>query len=185
MRDDVKTFIEKSEGKFTEADADHLDKLPADVLAKFAKTPAPAPAPVAPAAVPAPVPVPVPAPVAAAAAPAPAEPVTAEKWLETAPAEVRDIVSCHRTAETQRRTELVTALKTAQTEYKEEELKKMSLKDLERMLRALGSAVPASATPVDYSGAGVPRVSSAKSLESFAAPDPWKSRTAKGDAATK
>lgn len=80
------------------------------------------------------------------------EEVEAE-FLKAAPESIRTMVARQKAADTKRRTDLVSVLKTAQDAYTEEELGAMPLEDLERLVRVAKAAVPAP----DYSGRGVPR----------------------------
>lgn len=70
------------------------------------------------------------------------KPQTTAEWLKTAPPEVRAMVERQQAQDEARRAELVGALKTAQKEYTEDELKKMELGELERLNRAFGSVAP-------------------------------------------
>lgn len=81
-----------------------------------------------------------------------AKPQTEEEFLAAAPQAIRDLVSDAKARETARREELVKTLKGVQKEYTEEELKKMSVKELERFARVCKAAVPA----VDF-GVNTPR----------------------------
>lgn len=81
------------------------------------------------------------------------EPLTEAEFLAAAPKRLKDMISRQEAQETARHSELVTAMKAAQTEYTEDELKAMELSQLERMSRI--AKVPAPV--VDFSGRGTPR----------------------------
>lgn len=100
------------------------------------------------------------------AAQAEKKPQTEEEFLAAAPQSLRDLVAGAKAREHARRDELVTVLKTAQTEYAEAELKAMPAKDLERIARVCKAAVK----PVDFSGQGLPRTAE---TPSYAPPDPY------------
>ncbi len=93
------------------------------------------------------------------AAPAAEEPLTEAKVLAAFP-DLKKIVDDHRTAETTKKTTLVTQLKTAQSAFSETELNAMPVDQLEKLSKAM-------ARP-DYTGAGAPRV--AASTDSNAIP---------------
>ena len=109
---------------------------------------------------------------------------TKEQWLEQAPDEIRDLLDRQRAADDQKKDELVTALKTAQSEYTEDELKAMSIPDLERMQKLVGKPAP------NYAGRAIPqqrdrvapkpkqtpqqqRAAATTEEENFTPPDPY------------
>jgi len=86
----------------------------------------------------------------------PPQPPTEEEWLKTAPPSIRTLVADAKATEAAQKERLLTALKGAQKEYTEEELKAMDSKQLARIARLAN--VEATPGAVDYSGRGFPRV---------------------------
>lgn len=100
--------------------------------------------------------------------------LTEEEFMKVAPPEVTSMVTRMRNAETSRKAQLVTALKTSQTEYSESELSTMKLEDLERMVRFAKVAVEEQ--EYDFSGRAIPRAAAANSHENdvfLNPPDPY------------
>lgn len=77
--------------------------------------------------------------------------MTAEAWLASAPAEVRDMVARHQQKDAAAKAALVGKLKTAQSRVTEAQLKERSLDQLEEMAALLKVDAP----PIDYTGRGV------------------------------
>jgi hypothetical protein len=102
-----------------------------------------------------------------------AKPKTDDEWLASAPASVRALVDGAKAQEAARKAELVGALKTAQSEFNEEELNGMSVKELERISRVAG--VKAAAAPVDFS-AQAPRVAKTGDNDAIPAPPDMNAR---------
>jgi hypothetical protein len=80
------------------------------------------------------------------------KPPTVEEYLKSAPAEIRTLVERQKKHDSERKTVLLTQLKTAQAEYTEDELKSMDVEQLERLARVAKIEAPA-----DYRGRGVVR----------------------------
>lgn len=102
-------------------------------------TPAPAPTPQQP--------VPAPAPV-----PEAKKPQTEEEFLASAPDSIKQIVTEHKAASAQKKTELVAGLKTAQAVFTEADLNAMDVPHLEKLARMAGAKMP-----TNFVGAGAPR----------------------------
>lgn len=81
------------------------------------------------------------------------EPLTEAEVMAVLPKRLKDMISRQEAQETARHSELVGLMKSAQTEYTEEELKAMELPTLERMSRI--AKVPAPV--IDFSGRGIAR----------------------------
>ncbi len=77
---------------------------------------------------------------------------TEKEWLADAPPSLQKMVRSAKAAETKRRDELVASLKDAQDAYSEDELKKMEIEDLEKIVRVAQVTVK-----VDHSGQGLVR----------------------------
>ena len=90
---------------------------------------------------------------AAAEAPTELKPATEEEYLAVAPDSIKQIVSKHKAAEAARKTDLVSILKAAQSEFTEDELKAQTVDDLERLARVAKATAPA----IDYTLRGAPR----------------------------
>jgi len=75
-------------------------------------------------------------------------PMTEEKWLETAPPSIRDMVARHKAADAKAKDALVGKLKTAQTVFTEAQLKTKSVEQLEE----IAALVKVETAPVDFSG---------------------------------
>lgn len=125
MNQKVKALIDGSGGKFTEADAAWLATVPEDRLAALASTPT----------------------TETVAPPAPAQPVAAtaktvteEEYLANAPESIRALVTRQKQADATKKANLVSVLKTCQSEYPEAELATMSVDQLERLDRVLGAS---------------------------------------------
>ena len=146
MKDRVKALIACSKNPFTEADAPWLDAIPETHLealaSSFDKTDLKAAEELA---------------TKAAADLKAAEelkalaekPKTEEEFLATAPESIRTLVADKKAQDEAQKGTLVTALKTAQSEYSEDELKAMDLKSLRRLANVASVEQP------DYSGRGV------------------------------
>jgi Uncharacterized protein conserved in bacteria (DUF2213) len=80
------------------------------------------------------------------------KPQTVEDYLKSAPVEIRTLVERQQKQDAARKTALLGQLKTAQSEYTEDELKVMDVDQLERLAR-----VAKVETPADYRGRGVAR----------------------------
>lgn len=95
--------------------------------------------------------------------------MTEEEFLAAAPESIRTLVADKKAQDAKRHDELVTALKAAQSEYSEEELKALELKTLERLGKIALAPKP------DYSGKGVvaPRAA-ASATGVYEAPDPYR-----------
>lgn len=100
---------------------------------------------------------------------APVTEVSEEEFLKTAPESIRQLVADRKAQDTAEKTDLVTSLKDAQSEYSEEELQAMDLKSIRRLAAVVN--VPKR----DFSGRGVPRdASAAKADDVFLnPPDPY------------
>jgi hypothetical protein len=93
--------------------------------------------------------------------------LSADEFMAQAPQELKTLLARQKRQETERKAELVTALKAAQEEYAESELSAMSLDDLERMARMARIAEKPS-----YAGRGLPRA--AQETDVYAnPPDPY------------
>lgn len=96
---------------------------------------------------------------------APAQPrvQTAAEYIAQAPAELQEVLGESLRLHSQQKTKLVEALKAnANCDYTEDELKGMSLKDLQRLSKLSGADAP-----VDYSGQSGPRAHTAPASEQF------------------
>lgn len=91
-------------------------------------------------------------PVAASAAKPEPKPKTEKEWLADAPPSLQKMVRSAQALETKRRDELIASLKDAQDAYSEDELKKMEIEDLEKIVRVAQATVK-----VDHSGQGLVR----------------------------
>lgn len=126
----VAALIASGKTCFTAAAQAVLEQLPEDELKKLeehvaqAQEPTPEPEP-APAQAPEPQPTP---------APEPTEEEKTAAFLSGHP-EIKTILDNHRAAEAAKKTELITALKAAQSAYSEAELSAMSLEQLEKLTR--------------------------------------------------
>lgn len=133
MNEKVKALIACPNNKFTEADGVWLSQVPeAHLDALIAASVAPAK---------------VTEPVAAAA-----KPMTEDEYLASAPESIRVLVARQKAIDAAKKTTLVAALKSSQTEYPEAELNTLSVEVLERLSRL--AKVDAD---VDFSGRGLPR----------------------------
>jgi hypothetical protein len=94
------------------------------------------------------------------------EPVTEEEYLKNAPDSIRTLVAEKKAADAKQKAELITVLKGAQDEFKEDELKKMDVKELARFARAIKVSEP----EVDFSGLGMSRAASSGSDDVYANP---------------
>jgi Uncharacterized protein conserved in bacteria (DUF2213) len=84
----------------------------------------------------------------------PAKPVSMEEYLKTAPPELKEVLQENLRVAAERKTAAITALKTCgRCDYTEDELKAMSIKDLERLVKLTGAT---STSNVDFSGRGLP-----------------------------
>jgi hypothetical protein len=93
--------------------------------------------------------------------------LSADEFMAQAPPELKTLLARQKRQETERKAELVTALKTAQEEYTESELAAMPVEDLERMARMARIAEKPS-----YAGRGLPRA--AQETDVYAnPPDPY------------
>ena len=98
-----------------------------------------------------------------------AKPMTEEDFMKVAPASLKSLIARQQKQETEHKTELVTALKTAQEEYSEAELAAMSIESLERLARV----AKIEATP-NFAGRGLPRFAAGKENDVYAnPPDPY------------
>lgn len=100
----------------------------------------------------------------AAASTKQSEPLTEEEWIKAAPKRLLSMIARQEASETARHAELVGALKAAQSEYTEDELKAFELPNLERMAKMVKVPAPV----VDFSGRGIARPAE----DSTAAPAP-------------
>ena len=84
-----------------------------------------------------------------AASQTPSEPqlVSEEDWLKSAPENVRSMVVRFQTAEQKQKDELIASLKTAQKVYSEDELKKLTVEELQK----IATLSNVETTPVDFS----------------------------------
>ena len=151
---DKAKFIDKlvaNEGnKFEESDKEWLNKLDEGSLAKFESLAEAAPEPT-------PTPTPTPAPAAVPADGAPvkpdtdeAVPITLEKYIEDAPAEVGAVLSEGIRLQEEKRSSLIASvIANEKNVFTEDELKVMATPALEGMAKLAGSE--------DYSGRGAPR----------------------------
>lgn len=110
-----------------------------------------------------------------------AKPMTEEQWMAAAPKPIRAAFERMQQQETERKTELVTALRTAQSAFTEAELTAMEIPFLEKLARAAGVQ-----EKPDYSGRGIPRAASGAGGQMtedenaiLNPPDPWKPHLAK------
>lgn len=76
----------------------------------------------------------------AAAAKPPVKQLSEEEYLANAPQSIRDLVSRNKAADAAQKAEYIRTLKGAQTEFKEEELQKMSTEELGRLMRLAASS---------------------------------------------
>lgn len=90
------------------------------------------------------------------------------------PADLRGLLSRARAAEDARKTELVTSLKAAQSAYTEDELKAMTIEQLEKTAQLAKVAVG------DFAGRGTPRVAAGNDGDQYKAPDSWAPKAAAG-----
>lgn len=81
------------------------------------------------------------------------EPLTEAEVMAVLPQRLKDMIARQEAQETARHNELVTLMKSAQSEYSEDELKAMELPQLERMSRIAKIPAPV----VDFSGRGTAR----------------------------
>lgn len=81
--------------------------------------------------------------------------LTEEEFLSIAPDSFRTLIERQQTQDVAIKTNLVSTLKAAQTEYSESELSAMTTDNLERFARAIG--VPMAPAPTNFSGRGMPR----------------------------
>ncbi len=134
----VKALITSTKNAFTEADATFLEGLADDRLAQFESAEKPAEVPAKPEEKPAEKPAPV-------LTPEQQE----EAYLQSAPQSIRDMVGRQKAADASRKTALVTALTSkVNGAYSEDELKGMSIEQLEKL-----ATITASQTPErDFSG---------------------------------
>jgi hypothetical protein len=157
----IAAMIAASGGKLTDADKTWLSAVPEAQLTGIEAANKVEATPAAPAAA---------VPVAAAAAPVPApvvEKETQEQFLARNP-DLKKIVDRQAAQDKARRTYLVGKLKTAQTEYTEEQMNVMPIEELERTARLLKIGGP---EPVnDYSGIAVPRDAAAADQTGAPAP---------------
>jgi hypothetical protein len=79
---------------------------------------------------------------------------TTEEFLKDAPQEIRDLVARQKQADAATRARLEALMKEEQTEFSEDEVKKMPLAELERLVRALGlgASFEGRGLPVDNDG---------------------------------
>lgn len=77
------------------------------------------------------------------------KPQTEDEFLKTAPPSIRTLVERQKAADAKAKTELVAALKTAQSEFSEAELKAMEVDQLTRLAKVAKA-------DVDFSGRGMP-----------------------------
>lgn len=84
---------------------------------------------------------------------------TEEQYLAAAPESIRNLVAEKKAEDAARQTELISILKTAQTEFTEDEMKDMPLKEVERLARALKAETP----KVNFGGHGAHRTEAPKS----------------------
>lgn len=83
---------------------------------------------------------------------------TEEEYLAAAPDSVKTIVAQHKAATAARKEQLLAAIKaTGQDAFGEDELKVMSVEQLEKVARVAAAKVP----PVDHTGRGGPRLEAA------------------------
>lgn len=95
--------------------------------------------------------------------------LTVDEYLKTAPAEIRSLVERQKKQDEARKAVLLGQLKTAQSEYTEDELKAMDVDSLERLARVAKIEAPA-----DYRGRGVPRAAEDNTTDVFLnPPDPY------------
>jgi hypothetical protein len=87
---------------------------------------------------------------------------TEAEWLEQAPASIKTLIDRQKKQDDEKRDHLVGQLKTAQSEYTEEELKAMDIAQLERYARAFKVQEH---DPVDYSGRETPQQRAAAGKE--------------------
>jgi hypothetical protein len=78
---------------------------------------------------------------------------TEEEYLQRAPASIRALVERQRQADAEQKASLVAALRTAQSEFTEDELNTMGLAELSRLSRVAKATV--AAPVVDYSARGI------------------------------
>lgn len=93
---------------------------------------------------------------------------TEEEWLAKAPDSIKTLLEKQKVADAEKRDTLVGQLKTAQSEYNEDELKAMDMPALERLSRIAKVAVK------DFSGRGVPVHRAAADTADYAPPDSYK-----------
>lgn len=146
MKDTVKKVIDESGGKYTEADATWMEAIPDAHLASLAVAKPAAAAP---------------APVAAAAS---TKTMTDDEVLAVASPELKALITKTREEAAAKKTELIEQLKTAQSEYKEDELKAMSTIQLERIARLTKTELR------DYSGQAPSRTLASDPKDVYANP---------------
>lgn len=100
-----------------------------------------------------------------------AKTMTSEEFMAAAPPELKALITKTMNADTQRKADIVSVLKTCQTEYNETELSNMKLEELERLVRVAKADVP----DADYSARGLSRFGAKDGKDVFAnPPDPYK-----------
>jgi len=98
------------------------------------------------------------------------KPLTEEEFMKAAPASIKTLVERQKKSDAERKTTLIAELKTAQSEYKEDELKTMGVEELARLARVANIAEPAD----NYVGRGVPRAASERAEDPYLnPPDPY------------
>jgi len=95
---------------------------------------------------------------------------TEEEWLKRAPDSIRTLLEAQKIEIEEKRTELVNHLRTAQSEFTEDDLKAMDMKTLERWTKVFPKAQP------DFRGRGIPQakpMTTEQKLETYAPPDSY------------